>query len=1299
MAKTDLPEWGFGFAPPNINPVDASFIKFFPCDSAETPSSNVDVNTQSYNAIFTVPVSHTRPPAWSRIAIQPHASTKFTGLIMKRVGLTPPRTVVNAHIIVQKESARAAAEREVEDEDRRIRRRLNNYEPSVQAAKLDGKPASQAEMAHLIMRAKVDASNNFMITSTSTPFADKQEARAGRLTQVCPVKRYRTVDYSTPLDPAGGNSFTIYREVIPIITRAMRKGMDEVDYTTASIATTSRIMRDMRRSRQPRLCLAAHGTPDLSDISDATEPDTSYSIKPPVIKAESRSPRKRIAKLTSTVKGGLKRLTQIVKLSPGSSPKAEPSPSKSDSTPSTPLRLSPPSLEPIITPSGVTPSMTTPFRDAATPSRPIITPSGVTPSLTTPFREVATPSRPIITPSGVTPSIASSPLSQSAFSASDLVTAEDSPSRPGFTFQVPDSTDFSTLNASQSAVDATELSVDDDITRDVLGRVSTSPDTPRWLAPPSDAEATLIMADFEDSQPTETQSPKFARPVAPTPSRWHRHEPFSPATAPSTPCQSDSPIGLATLIPPSTPTSAKCPYESPNGSDFRFGAMSPAFNNSISWMNPPIQASDSHRIKNLNSARRRQSEPLIRKYLKSQARRQSSSPRKVRFQDEDSLFENTSIASIFQSVQSNVAEAVDPAKTTVSVSDMTMADPTNADPAAAATPAAYAPTLEDGVLNIDMRQNLDIFHASPVSQLAEIAHDSCSGHAKVVVNEENGRLFVRFKLSAEHAHMFPASQGFNDSQFAFSPLAASRSPRITFNSRQPAFNPAQSTPVTAPTNRTLFMETPTNLQASAQRTPSVLQASSSLSVLDHTPSITGLFTEQSTTPASQTPTAQTADVAQNANSSSVSDNITPSANPLSPEETSVQQTPIKPADETTPAAAEQSIASLTPTKSAEETIPAAAEQSIASLNPTPAADNSDKLAMNTTPIPAQTFTTSSFTPVNKTSPRTQITTPSGESQTTYKSTPAKNTEATENSVPSEAVSQQVYDDSPGRDYMRAFIKRSRRASTTEAGSPIAPPLKRKPLEAKSPNTPSPQKKRKLQKDEAKSPLGKQPEENQVPVPKRVRRTPKASRQKTDLAIDMEDHPASAVDATAQADEQEDGEEQNAPARRSTRLRSTRASSAPKSSIPTAIKLGGRSGAGRGTILNSTVRSDQQELNAQTRLNTKRNKGDAEYPAQVLARVAESGEVSDASEASSNTSGGSGDRKSVVWKDPLEDVQTEEKPKKGRTAAKAKATQGKTGIAKPSQKRSAKVAESLGMVANGTPARPKRMTRSQTRSQS
>ncbi|KAH6884834.1 hypothetical protein B0T10DRAFT_517503 [Thelonectria olida] len=1097
MAKTDLPEWGFGFAPPNINPVDASFIKFFPCDSAETPSSNVDVNTQSYNAIFTVPVSHTRPPAWSRIAIQPHASTKFTGLIMKRVGLTPPRTVVNAHIIVQKESARAAAEREVEDEDRRIRRRLNNYEPSVQAAKLDGKPASQAEMAHLIMRAKVDASNNFMITSTSTPFADKQEARAGRLTQVCPVKRYRTVDYSTPLDPAGGNSFTIYREVIPIITRAMRKGMDEVDYTTASIATTSRIMRDMRRSRQPRLCLAAHGTPDLSDISDATEPDTSYSIKPPVIKAESRSPRKRIAKLTSTVKGGLKRLTQIVKLSPGSSPKAEPSPSKSDSTPSTPLRLSPPSLEPIITPSGVTPSMTTPFRDAATPSRPIITPSGVTPSLTTPFREVATPSRPIITPSG-------------------------------------------------------------------------------------------------------TQSPKFARPVAPTPSRWHRHEPFSPATAPSTPCQSDSPIGLATLIPPSTPTSAKCPYESPNGSDFRFGAMSPAFNNSISWMNPPIQASDSHRIKNLNSARRRQSEPLIRKYLKSQARRQSSSPRKVRFQDEDSLFENTSIASIFQSVQSNVAEAVDPAKTTVSVSDMTMADPTNADPAAAATPAAYAPTLEDGVLNIDMRQNLDIFHASPVSQLAEIAHDSCSGHAKVVVNEENGRLFVRFKLSAEHAHMFPASQGFNDSQFAFSPLAASRSPRITFNSRQPAFNPAQSTP---------------------------------------------------------------------------------------------------PADETTPAAAEQSIASLTPTKSAEETIPAAAEQSIASLNPTPAADNSDKLAMNTTPIPAQTFTTSSFTPVNKTSPRTQITTPSGESQTTYKSTPAKNTEATENSVPSEAVSQQVYDDSPGRDYMRAFIKRSRRASTTEAGSPIAPPLKRKPLEAKSPNTPSPQKKRKLQKDEAKSPLGKQPEENQVPVPKRVRRTPKASRQKTDLAIDMEDHPASAVDATAQADEQEDGEEQNAPARRSTRLRSTRASSAPKSSIPTAIKLGGRSGAGRGTILNSTVRSDQQELNAQTRLNTKRNKGDAEYPAQVLARVAESGEVSDASEASSNTSGGSGDRKSVVWKDPLEDVQTEEKPKKGRTAAKAKATQGKTGIAKPSQKRSAKVAESLGMVANGTPARPKRMTRSQTRSQS
>lgn len=1114
----------------------------------------------------------------------------------------------------------------------------------------------------------VDVSNNFMITSTSTSLADKMQARAGRFSQVCPVKRYRTVEYTNPNAPVGGNTFTIYKEVIPIITRALRKGMHEIDYTSASIATTSRIMREMRRSRNPRIPLAPFGAPDLSDISDATEPD-SYAIKPPVIKAESRSPRKRIAKLTSSMKGGFKRLTQIVKLSPGSSPKAEPSPSKSESTPSTPLRLSPTPLEPLIIPFDITPCFST-SGDLSTPSRPSLTPSAVAPFMTTPHQALATPSRPIITPCGVTPSIASSPLSQS-----ESVAAEDSPSRLSFSFRGPSSNEFVSLDDSRSApadsnaVDVTPQSASD--------RLS-SPNTPRWLEPPSNGDQTLIASDFESPERIAAQSPiKFTRPVAPTPSRAHRREFDSPASVPSTPCESDSPIGLAALIPPSTPVPSQCPYESqaPADADFQFGTTSPAFN-TISWMNPAIQASDSHRIKNVNTGRRRQSEPLLRKYLATQARRKSSSPRKVTFEENDSLFQNTSISSIFQS-RLNVTEAVDPSKTPVSTSNVT-ADPTptaeqenHDDTSTRATHRdSFAPTLEDGVLNIDMRQNLDIFHASPVAQLAGMARDSCSGHAKVVVNEQNGRLFVRFKLSAEHAHMFPASQGFDES-IGFAPLAASHSPRINFDCQQPAFNPDASTPVPTPSNRNL-METPTNqLQASSQRTPSMLQASSSLSLLNHT--LTICHVEQSTTP-NPTPIAQVSNVSQEATSSSMPENITPAANTISLEEVPVQQTLIQ----------------------ADETIFATEEQSV-THTPTPATE-SNQPPMNITPVPAQNFTTS-FTPVNKASPQ-PVTTPSGEDPT-YRATSAK--EATENSVPTVAISHQVYDDSPGRDYMRDFIKRSRRTSTTEAGSPIAPPSKRKPLEAKSPNTPSPQKKRKLQKDEAKSPLGKMAEDNQAPAPKRVRRTNKTSRRKPEQAKEMADDAASVVEApapeTTKAEEQEEEEAHgDAPVtRRSTRLRSTRASSGPKSSIPTPIKLG-RSGAGRGTMLNSTVRSDQQELTAQTRMNTKKNKGNAEYPAQVLARVAEAAKVeeSDASDSSDHSSGSG--RKSVVWKDPLEDVQVEEKPKKGRAAAKAKATQGKTGIAKPSQKKAAKVAESLGMVSNGTPARPKRMTRSQTRSQ-
>lgn len=1086
-----------------------------------------------------------------------------------------------------------------------------------------------------------------MLYSTSTTLEDKKQCRRGTYIQVTPVKRYAGSDIPKAIDPVGGNKFSIYNEVMPIIIRAMKKGMDEVDYTTASIAETSAIMLDIRRD--PRRHVAARGVPDLSDIADVTEPLSPHMIRPPTLKAESRSPRKRIARLTSPIKNGLHRITSsIVKLVPSSSPKAEPSPTKSASTPSTPLRLSP------------------------TPTKHAFTPAGN-----------------------------SSPLSRLWHTAPENLSIEESPARPGRVFRAPSYADSSSLTNQTS-------------------------------------NASLSAEEFSPV--------KFSRPVAPTPSRWNRPEPATPqALTPVpimwTPGQSDSPIGLAALIPPSTPQMPKCTFkvETPTNAEFHFGEVSASFN-SPSWMNASTKASEPRRIKTVNSARRRQSEPLLRQHFKSQARRKSLSPRKVRFQDDDIVCDNASITLPLPLACPTAPETNVPENVNAADEDVTMAtaEPINVEaepetavedkpetvqqqpPTVAVTPAEDtpnipAPTLEHGVLNIDMRQNPDIFGAqvssplAPVQQLAQFAGDGCAGNAKVVVTQENSRLFVRFKLPTDYAYMFPDSQGIDESRFTTSPSAISSSPRINFNNRrQPSFQHSAMSPawsnfdntpnMSANADRTLVMDWPLNGFGSTQKTPS--KRDMSLSVLEKTPTI-GLGLAQHATPLAQTPVVRTPEVPQMGNSSPLFSELTASAKPTSPLEPTpmrerIEETPIKSTGANTPTPAPSAVANVTP-------IPA-----------------NNVLVANGTPSVATTPTTS-FTLVNRTSPRIQVTAPSDNTSTTpEKITPAKTTPVPNSPAAPASARQETFDDSPGRDYMRDFIKRSRQTTTTETGSPMAPSAKRQPLVAKSPNTGSPHKKRKLEKDEeAQSPPKKHKEpkepkepkesnEPKEPAAKRVRRTAKATKRKVDPIVDTVDDTPTAPEITAEQvdmmDDQDDEAELDGPlTRRSTRLRTqTGISSGPRSSIPTAIKLG-RSGAGRagGAVLNSTVRSDQQELTAQTRMNTKKNKGSSEYPAQVLARVAESSQGDDSDNSSDVPSDSSKGRKCVGWKEPLEMVK-EEKPSKGKTVLKAKPTQGKTGIAKPKatsqSKRTAKLAENLGMVANGTPARPTRMTRSRTRSQ-
>jgi hypothetical protein len=93
-----------------------------------------------------------------------------------------------------------------------------------------------------------------------------------------------------------------------------------------------------------------------------------------------------------------------------------------------------------------------------------------------------------------------------------------------------------------------------------------------------------------------------------------------------------------------------------------------------------------------------------------------------------------------------------------------------------------------------------------------------------------------------------------------------------------------------------------------------------------------------------------------------------------------------------------------------------------------------------------------------------------------------------------------------------------------------------------------------------------------------------------------------------------------PTRRSSRL----TNKAPKSSIPTPIRIDSRSGAGR-------ARAVAPDVAQTTRANTRKNKGRAQYPAEVLAAMGEEGEKGSSSPVALPRGG-----KTVRWKSPVEE---------------------------------------------------------------
>ncbi|KNB01759.1 hypothetical protein FOXG_04921 [Fusarium oxysporum f. sp. lycopersici 4287] len=746
--------------------------------------------------------------------------------------------------------------------------------------------------------------------------------------------------------------------------------------------------------------------------------------------------------------------------------------------------------------------------------------------------------------------------------------------------------------------------------------------------------------------------------------------PFNPVT----PQQTDSPIGLAALLPailpPSTPQPQGCTLEVPSVS-FEFGKLSP-FRSSNSWMLLSPLATEPNRIKTGNQARRRRSEPLLRKFLDTQARRLSASPQKVQFQQEAIFNDDISIASLFDitnespakvaaidaadetsgldsttslpnepaadsaaehtlpldtTLEESVAKEVDPieaAKPTEGGSGLGYASvltenlwlrdlnsspaPAHSDrrdeqPSTMQPPTTVAESLvtqtlasEEGVVNIDVRENPDIFGTqissppapAPIQNLSHMADDACNGHAKVVITEENGRLFVRFKLSARYAHMFPASQGFNDS-LSFSPSVDISTPRP---------RPVDSTIQTPDLN---------SFGDFASPSPSVIQTPEPQSTesLLKTPDISGVGVIDRSSPGE----FDTPELPQN-------DNTLVFGEPATIDRPSIRCAPRRQSE-------------MTPLKRAARNAMGISKGPATPRFSTPAADDGDR----TLAIPWDDET-----------PARQVDAPAAP--------PIQEVEA------AAAVNNGSQDlDSPNRDYLRAFINQNRRttasatvtatattnessttpatnttttltpaaeitpaATTTEAGSPIAPVTKRQPLGARSPNRGSPMKpKRKADGDrEETSPAKKTKVDAAVEAAgsiRKVTRKTKAKRQKAELAIDMTDLPSASSTATTSTTtttsdtpnrKQVDELATNASVtRRSSRLRSQEhPSSTPKSSLPTPIKLG-RAGAGRS--LPKKARSEEDELARKTRANTKRNMGNAEFPAEVLVRIADEAE--------------------------------------------------------------------------------------------
>lgn len=1047
-------------------------------------------------------------------------------------------------------------------------------------------------LVHGLTVATVDVANYFLNEEHTDLSEQKLLAKQSTFSKfTVPLKR-RFRDYSSiDFDYAsGGNRIAVFTELDPLISKALQTGVTEIDVSMASI---TEVAANLQSTRNPQTSLAASGAPDLSDIADVTEPSSPLALEPSESKSDAKSPTKRSTQSPSPTKSNKsfrKRLSDtIVKLLPGSSPRAEPSPIKPASPP-------------------------TAKRDDRERRGSIIVRS---------------------------PNTTRSPLSSNS-----------TPGLVQWSGRISKESPFAPWRPKRKSEPVTRL----------------SPEFPS----PSRNEYSPVSSIAPES-PTH-----YIRPREPTPSKWHSFQPSTPSRKPSSTAATHEPDNELKLVK-SLPawmqhTDSASAFESCDLSNIDFGPASPSFTGSVSWMNSPESATESERTRII---RRRTSEPLFRNLLKTRAsRRISLSPQKT-----DAASGVMPTSELFSHLE-EIPRTSDISNISASISFF--ASPSAKVPEFTNLPAALAnaPDVSSQDTSEQANETMDILSAqykermkaimratgssldaddvfkpdneqTAVERLAKMAETQCNGHAKVVVAKERGRLFVRFKLPFEYSHLFPDSQGADEPHSSNAP-SASKSPQVQAHHSSP--KPRLTEDEMWELEEELYVDHRTShdktLLVSDFGSSPVKGQSTTSPAYDRLPS---------SSPAPQSAT------------SPAYDRLPTSSPSLLPQD-------------------DNDVSITFPDVSYElegnTTIPGLADPSPANTPKTPiqniAMFNSDG-------------STISFKAVN----RKPALTANAEKEA-EKSQPA----------PSSATTRA---DSPERDYMRDFIRRSkhRRPSTTALGSPIAQ-TPRQPLGARSPNRETQQpEKRKFESEGGENEAAAEPAAKKI---RRTRSTPPKPAAAAAHADSGDEDPLSAAAAPPAAPIAAPPTSDSS-SRRSTRLRAR--SAIPKPSGPAApVRVGRPVGRPR-RIEQGTV-----DVVHQTRANTRRNKGKAEYPAQVLARQAEAaGEPEEVvgAQGSDQPAGAAAvprtrRGKSVVWKEPLADFQEEAakpqaaKPKRGRPAGTAgsKTTaarpSGENRVSKPAPKvsaatarqRTSRLAAGLGMAGNGTPA-PKRATRASTRS--